>query len=125
MEAADGVPAEGVEGAEPGVGVAGGGTEVGDFGGVFEEEVAGLLEGGDDGGVHRGTGFHGGGAGDALGNAALGQGRDDAGEAEIGDAEVVEGHPDGPVAAAILHAAEARDEDRKSGGLGAERGNQR
>jgi hypothetical protein len=104
------VPARGIEGAEPGMGIAVRRPEVRELGSASLDAVAGLLKLADDAVVGLGTGFDVGDAYLSRGNLAAPQKSDHLGNGQIHDTKVIERHENGPEAAAILHAAEPIDE---------------
>jgi len=104
VRASHGVPAAGGQRAEPGMGEARAGMEIGGGGNGGEHGIAGFFVGICDGRIGGGAGFDGGGAGLAGGGNIFGQGGDRSCDSLIHDAEMVEGHPNGPVAAAIFEA---------------------
>jgi len=96
------VPSAGVQGAEPGMGEARAGIEIGGGGNGGEHGITGFFVGIQDRKIDSRIGFDGGGAGLAGGGNFLGQRGDCSGNAVIYDPEMVEGHANGPVAAAVL-----------------------
>ncbi len=112
------MPAAGIERTEPRVGEARGGFQIrrGGYGG--EHGVAGFFVGVADGGINGGTRFNSGGAGGAGARDFFRQRFDGFGDAGIHHAEVVEGHPDRPVAAAVFETGKPLDQDARGGGGG-------